>query len=130
MGAWSHTSFANDDALDWAAGLVRRGVTAIKDAFAAVSENDEEYLEVDAACAALAAAEVVAALASAPAPNLPKKVTAWLVGKGPPTPELLEAARRAVKRVLRASELRDLWNASPKAETWRAEVEGLLARLV
>lgn len=130
MGAWSHTSFANDDASDWVAALNRRGASAIAQAFAAVPESDEEPLGARVACAALAAAEVVAALASAPAPNLPKKVTAWLVGKGPPTPELLEAARRAVKRVLRASELRDLWSASPKAETWRAEVEGLLARLV
>lgn len=129
MGAWSHTSFANDDASDWVAALVRCGVPAITEAFAAVPENDEEPLGARAACAALAAAEVVAALAGAPAPNLPKKVTAWLVGQAPPTPEQVEAARRAVKRVLRASELRDLWGASPKAETWRAEVERLLARL-
>lgn len=130
MGAWGHGNFANDDASDWVAALNRRGPSALARAFAAVPENDEEYLQVSAACAALAAAEVVAALAGAPGANLPKKVTAWVAGKPHPTPELFEAARRAVKRVLRASELRELWAESPNAEAWRAEVEGVLARLV
>jgi hypothetical protein len=38
-------------------------------------------------------------------------------------------ARRAVERVLRASELRDLWAESPKSAIWQAEVAELLARL-
>jgi hypothetical protein len=129
MGAWSHGSFANDDALDWVAALSANGSDAIVQALARVPEDDDEYLEAPAACAAVAAAEVVAAQAGLPAAKLPAKVSAWVAGQPRPSPGLIELARRAVERVLRASELRDLWAESPKSAVWQAEVAGLLARL-
>ena len=129
MGAWSHGSFANDDALDWVAALSASGSGAIVQALARVPEHDDEYLEAPAACAAVAAAEVVAAQAGLPAAKLPAKVSAWVAGQPRPSPDLIELARRAVERVLRASELRDLWAESPKSAVWQAEVAGLLARL-
>lgn len=129
MGSWSHGSFANDDALDWVAALPTGGPDAIVRALAAVPEHDDEFLGARAACAAVAAAEVVAAQAGLPAAKLPAKVAAWVAGQSRPSPELIELARRAVERVLRASELRDLWAESPKSAVWQAEVAGLLARL-
>jgi Domain of unknown function (DUF4259) len=129
MGAWAHGSFANDDALDWVAMLSRSGSDAISQALSAVPQADDDYLEAPAASAAIAAAEVVAAQAGSPAAKLPDEVSAWVASQPRPTPELIALARRAVRRVLRLSELCDLWAESKKSEAWQGEVSGLLARL-
>jgi Domain of unknown function (DUF4259) len=129
MGAWSHGNFANDNALDWVAALRRDGSGAVIHALNAVPESDDQYLQASTASAALAAAEVVAAQAGSPAPKLPTKVSAWVSNQPPPAPELVAIARRAVERVLRRSELRDLWAESASSEAWQAEVAGLLTRL-
>src|SRR5262249_14352864 len=121
MGAWAHGSFANDDALDWVAALSRTGSGAVVQALSAVPESDDEYLEAPPASAAVAAAEVVAAQAGSPAAKLPDEVTAWVASQPRPTPELLALARRAVERVLRSSELRDLRAHSEDSEAWQAE---------
>ncbi len=129
MGAWAHGSFANDDALDWVATLSRSGSSAISQALSAVPEADDDYLEAPTASAAIAAAEVVAAQAGSPADKFPAEVSAWVASQPRPAPELIALARRAVQRVLRLSELRDLWAESEDSDAWQAEVSGLLARL-
>ena len=129
MGAWSHSSFNNDDALDWVAALSRSGSGAITQALNAVPESDDKNLEAPVASAAVAAAEVVAAQAGSPAAKLPPEASAWVAKQPPPTPELVSLARRAVERVLRLSELRDLWADSENSQAWQTEVSDLLARL-
>src|SRR5262245_15156924 len=129
MGAWGHGSFANDDALDWVASLLRNGSSAIVRALNAVPESDDDYLEAPSASVAVAAAEVVAAQAGSPSAKLPAEVSAWVASQSQPAPELVALAQRAVERVLRRSELRDLWADSKKSEAWQAEVAGLLTRL-
>ncbi|MBO0697582.1 MAG: DUF4259 domain-containing protein, partial [Zavarzinella sp.] len=69
------------------------------------------------------------AQAGSPAAKLPAEVSAWLGSQPRPAPELVALARRAVERVLRRSELRDLWADSEDSEAWQAELSGLLARL-
>ncbi len=81
MGAWGHRPFQNDDAADWAASLQHRGGReSISAAFVPVLKADEEdkYLEAPAASQAIAAAEVVAALAGRPATDLPSDLGEWL----------------------------------------------------
>jgi hypothetical protein len=129
MGAWSHESFENDDARDWVGELEGAEDTEpIVEAFEAVLEADD-YLEAPEASMGLAAAEVVAALLGRPAAKLPDEVTSWVEGKGPPKPALVKKAQRVVKRILKDSELKDLWAESEDSAKWQQEVEGLLRRL-
>jgi hypothetical protein len=100
MGAWAYGNFANDDALDWVGTLTDRGSAAIIQALSAVSKSDE-YLDAPFASAAIAAAEVVAALAGSPAATLPPEVSTWVASQPKPTQALLGLARGAVERVLR-----------------------------
>lgn len=59
MGAWGHGSFQNDCALDWLAELEAGGIEAIREA---LQPSAHEYIEVDDASNAIAAAvEIVAA---------------------------------------------------------------------
>lgn len=60
MGAWSHESFGNDTAADWAYGLSEcKDMAYIESALDAVlSEND--YLDSDIGSEAVAAIEVIA----------------------------------------------------------------------
>jgi hypothetical protein len=129
MGAWSHGSFDNDDALDWVGELQDAdGIEPISDAFEAVLGVDD-YLEAPEASMGLAAAEVVAALLGKPAAKLPNEVVAWVVGKKPPKPTLVKKAQRVVKRILKDSELKELWAESEDSDKWQQEVQSLLNRL-
>lgn len=130
MGAWAHGSFGNDDALDWVGELEgAEGVEPIAEAFEAVLAAGDDYLKAPEASAALAAAEVVAALLGRPAAELPDEVAAWVVGKKSPAAGLVKKAERAVRRILEASELKDLWADSGDSAKWQADVEGLLRRV-
>jgi hypothetical protein len=129
MGAWSHESFENDDAMDWVGELEgAEGTEPIVEAFEAVLQT-ADYLEAPEASMGLAAAEVVAALLGKPAAKLPDEVTSWVAGQRPPPSALFKKARRVVERILEDSELKDLWAESEELATWQQEVEGLLRRL-
>src|SRR5262245_57980703 len=109
MGAWAHGSFDNDDALDGVGELEGAEDTEpITQAFDAVLEADD-YREAPEASMGIAAAEVVAALLGKLAAKLPDEVTSWLVGKKPPKPALVKKAQRVVERILKDSELKELW---------------------
>ena len=70
----------------------------------------DDYLEAPICCAALAAAEVIAALRGRPAPRLPDELVEWLARvSGDPGEELTTNARNAVDAIRRSSELRELW---------------------
>ena len=130
MGCWGYGSFDNDDACDWVYELeVAEDIGPVSEALALALEAD--YLDAFHACRGIAAAEVVAALMGNPAGNLPEEVKAWVVGKEPPEPALIEKARRAVTRILEDSELRELWDEVQDEERmrWQQEVEDLLRRL-
>ncbi len=68
-------------------------------------------LELDPASAAIAAAELSAACAGAPADDLPDQIRRW-VGEHPHEPHTAETeqAAEAVERVRAESELRELWD--------------------
>ncbi len=129
MVAWAHGSFDNEDALDWVSELeCAEDTEPISEAFDTVLEADD-YLEVSEASMGIAAAEVVAALIGKPAVKLPDEVSSWLVGKKAPKPVLVKKARLVVKRILKDSELKELWAESEDLAKWQREVEGLLHRL-
>jgi hypothetical protein len=127
MGAWGAGNFENDDALDWLAVLQAEGLQAAGGAIQDVLTLADDYLEAPTCCAALAAAEVIAALRGRPASRLPDELVEWL-GRvsGDPGEELTTNARNAVDAIRRSSELRELWEDD---EEWKQEVDGLYARL-
>jgi hypothetical protein len=127
VGAWGAGNFENDDALDWLAVLQAEGLPAAGAAIQDVLTLADDYLEAPTCCAALAAAEVIAALRGRPASRLPDELVEWL-GRvsGDPGEQLATNARNAVDAIRRSSELRELWEDD---EEWKQEVDGLYARL-
>jgi hypothetical protein len=129
MGAWSHTSFGNDDALDFITEVEEDGEPAIANAFEVVNFlKPDDYLEAPDASVALAAAELVAARRGKPPADFPPQA-AEVVARINDHRTLSEGAVKAVKRVLDYSELKDLWAESQEFDKWRADVHDLLERL-
>lgn len=130
MGAWSAGAFNNDDARDWIAELAgSEGTTALEDTLNAISPDDSEYVEAPECSMAVVAAEVVAALAQRPSTDLPDELREWLRGKPVPDERLLRRAHDAVARILRSSELKDLWSESSDASAWTGSLHDLQERL-
>ncbi|HET6180490.1 MAG TPA: DUF4259 domain-containing protein [Candidatus Sulfotelmatobacter sp.] len=129
MGAWGTGSFENDDAADWLAGLATIAPGDLTQVFVRSADNPE-YLEAPDASAAVAAAEVVAALNGAPAEGIPPAIVEW-TKKNPLacSPELKALAVRALDRVRRNSELKDLWMEADGLNDWIAAIQNLQTRL-
>jgi len=136
MGAWGTDSFANDEALDFLNELVEADDdTPLYEALAGVAEaSSAQYLNVSAASAALAAAEVIPALTGAPSAKTPQELQNWLeLQPGDVAKELVdthsEYANAVINRVKISSELAELWAESDYHDAWHAEVDDLRRRL-
>ncbi len=129
MGAWGTGSFENDDARDWVAGLGTMAPEDLTKIFARAAD-DPQYLEGPAAYVTVAAGEVVAALKGAPGAGVPAAVVEW-VGRHPGalTAGLTDLAGRAVDRVRRNSELKDLWMQADGLNEWIAAIGELQGRI-
>lgn len=132
MGAWGTGSFENDAASDWFY-LVEEAVepgliiaSALDDALA-----DAGYLELDSACAAVAAAELLASCAGAMPEDLSDHIRRWANEHShQPHANEIEHAVQAVERVRHESELRELWDEDAGANNpWLRAVDDLVARL-
>jgi hypothetical protein len=132
MGTWAHRSFDNDDAMDFADELCGAEIVEpIVIALRAVIRVGDDYLEAPKAVKGLAAAEVMAALLGKPAAKLPEEVIQWVKNRKAPDEELARKARQVVTRILRDSELKDLWGESADLGLlWQEDAENLLRRLV
>ncbi len=133
MGAWGHTNFDNDDALDFLNGF-REEPTAdtLLKALAPILETaeEEEYIEAPDASAALAAAEIVAALVGRPSPTLPDEIPALLENLlKEKVANIQKVAHKAVKQILKESELQELWAEGGEPNEWQAVQRDLLIRL-
>jgi hypothetical protein len=129
MGAWGTGSFENDDARDWVADL---GTLAPADLTKILVQaaDDPAYLEAPTASIAVAAAEVVAALNGSPAVGAPAAILDWThKNRQASTPELKTLALRALDRVRRNSEVKDLWMEADGLNDWIAALKDLQARL-
>ena len=132
MAAGGYTTFENDDATDWLDGFGSDGASAAQVALETVTGLDPlDYLEATEAAHALAAAEMVAAARDGDTSRLPKDAVARLQDNAAKinAAKLLSPARRAVSRVLKNSELKELWEDSADAEDWEVDVRELLERL-
>ena len=131
MGAWGHGSFAHDSALDWLEDLLEGGHPVVGEALDRVATaGDQTYVEADDCCAALAAAELVAAALGRGDDRLDEEALMWLQEHRDAIREMgTSSAERAVSRVYQKSELRDLWNENGPDTEWHADVRELLRRL-
>ena len=130
MGAWGVGTFENDDAGDWVYQLESAADLKLVRRTLAAAADPDGYLEAPACAEALAAAEVVAALAGRPAPDLPEEVRGWAKDhalRAPP--DLLDLSVRALDQVAADSELRELWDDSDEGPAWIDRVQELRSRL-
>jgi hypothetical protein len=130
MGAWGIGTFENDDASDWVYQLEESGdLTLVKDTLLAAAEP-KGYLESPACSEALAAAEVVAAMAGRPAPDLPEEVRAW-VGEHRTAiaPDLRALALKAIDQIGGDSELKELWAEAEESDAWADRLLELRGRI-
>jgi|RhiMethySRZTD1v2_1073278.scaffolds.fasta_scaffold509164_2 Domain of unknown function (DUF4259) len=131
MGAWGHGSFENDSALDWVENAFKPGgAAAVESALRYAAESTEDvYLDIDEASAVVAAAEFVAAAKDGDLSKLGPTQNDFATHRQSLTsPHLLPLARRALQRVLRKSELQELWTEG-QDKSWLNEMTNLLARL-
>ena len=133
MGAWGYRNFENDSAMNFVGDFKELPtIDVIKEALSLVIEvgTEEEYIEADEATAALIAAEIVAIVLGQAAPDAPEELSA-LVQKAGLTADdkLVKIARKAVKQVLKESELRELWAEGGEPNEWQQVQAGLLKRL-
>jgi len=131
MGAWGAGPFENDDALDWVWELEddTDGSVIIDTLRLATKLADSDYLDVDDANNAVAAAEIVASPRGERSAGLPTEASVWLDANG----ALVDAAMRAtahaaVTRVSENSEARDLWD-DAGSPAWGDYIAALLGRL-
>lgn len=130
MGTWNVDSFANDDAADWLTQFQKvASVHILKDALSLVI-GSEEYLELPACNIAIAAAEVVAAIRTPPSQNLPKSVHEFIGRVEQRDIEsLTKMARSAVEKIMKCSELQELWDEGANSFQWHQAMDALLLKL-
>lgn len=131
-GAWGSGAFDNDDALDFATDLARQQDAALVYQTLRAVRDRTGYLEAPDGSAAVAAAEVVAALNGHPCKGMPEALEKWIQRQKRPTKEQVSLAVAAVQRVRGAgSELGELWaDAKPSdRRQWEAAMSDLMKRL-
>jgi hypothetical protein len=132
MGVWGSGSFENDDAADWVCEFENSGVAAAASALEQVSSiAEDEYLEAPEASMAIAAAEIVAAARDGDLSKLSETAREAFARyrESLIASQLSESARRVVERILRRSELKELWEESEEGEIWSRGMDTLSLRL-
>ncbi len=125
-------TFELDEVSDWLAGFETDGAAAIEAALTLVNEMDkDDFIEASDAAFALAAAELVAAARDEDNSRIPKAIHASLEGHEDSinAAKFASAARKAVSRVLKNSELKDLAEEEGEGEEWAEDLGDLLERL-
>src|SRR5699024_7343188 len=90
----------------------------LEEAFSRVLEAEDEP-EASDCMIAIAAAEVVAALRKRPSVKPPDEVVEYVTRIGAaPSPELVQSALEATKRIQKKSELQELWDESEGRAEW------------
>ena len=94
--------------------------------------GDADYLELDASCEAIAAAELSASCAGQAPARLPDRVRGWVdANPHQPHDSEIEQAVQAVSRVRAESELGERWDEVVESQenAWLREIDDLIARL-
>jgi len=137
MGAWSAETFGNDRAGDWACELAEADdLTFVEQTLDEVLANGAAYLDSDAACAGLAACEVLARLKGqwGKRDADSRNVDDWVESHLQIVPKrLIAKAIEVIDRITREpSELLELWAESEKSRScaWPDVVADLRMRVI
>lgn len=130
MGTWSHESFGNDTANDWAYELEdATDFSVIEAALQMALDEGDEYLDADLAMEAIAAVEVIAKRLGKGTQSdvYTEKVDQWLETiSEQPSDGLLSLAKRVLERIAADdSELKELWLESDEYELWLGNIQQL-----
>lgn len=130
MGTWSHESFGNDTANDWAYELEdATDFSVIEAALQVALDEGDEYLDADLAMEAIAAVEVIAKRLGKGTQSdvYTEKVEQWLETiSEQPSDDLLSLAKRVLERIVADdSELKELWLESDEYELWLGNIQQL-----
>ena len=130
MGTWSHESFGNDTANDWAYELEdATDFSVIEAALQVALDEGDEYLDADLAMEAIAAIEVIAKRLGKGTQSdvYTEKVDQWLETiSEQPSDGLLSLAKRVLERIVADdSELKELWLESDEYELWLGNIQQL-----
>lgn len=130
MGTWSHGSFGNDTANDWAYELEdATDFSVIEAALQVALDEGDEYLDADLAMEAIAAVEVIAKRLGKGTQSdvYTEKVDQWLETiSEQPSDDLLSLAKRVLERIVADdSELKELWLESDEYELWLGNIQQL-----
>lgn len=130
MGTWSHESFGNDTANDWAYELEdATDFSVIEAALQVALDEGDEYLDADLAMEAIAAIEVIAKRLGKGTQSdvYTEKVDQWLETiSEQPSDDLLSLAKRVLERIVADdSELKELWLESDEYELWLGNIQQL-----
>lgn len=136
MGAWSEENFGNDDANDWVWDLEKsKGTDILLAPFKSILNNNE-YLESPDCSEALAAAEVVAAALTGDMSKIPEEAQKWLnkkqgiFGKKPQIgKEQAILAEQTVQKIIKDSELKELWEETDDFAKWQKIQIHLITKL-
>ncbi|MEN8321075.1 DUF4259 domain-containing protein [Acinetobacter junii] len=124
MGTWSHESFGNDTANDWAYELESAtDFSVIETALQVALDEGDEYLDADLAMEAIAKR-----LGKGTQSDVyTEKVDQWLETiSEQPSDDLLSLAKRVLKRIVADdSELKELWLESDEYELWLGSIQQL-----
>jgi hypothetical protein len=127
MGVHGVSPFDNDEASDFVVEIIgAEDMNVIAQAVYAVPDADEQYVESGTATRALVAAEVLAAQMGNESGDVPDELQGWIQSQDDPDNALLIRARSAMQRVLRNSELRELWQESKLFPAWRERIQYLM----
>jgi hypothetical protein len=134
MGAWDHSNFGNDTAHDFVFEVTEQGMEKITHAIKTVAEcPEDELLEADEGCEALAAIEFIAAAKGKMAEDFPENAEDWLAGKdidGITAADIISESEKALARIKSDnSELKELWKESDKFNDWINVIENLRSRI-
>lgn len=130
MSVWGSGIFENDDALDWIYDLADSGtLSRVISALDVIIKNKEDELDIPDCRIALAAAEIVAAMAGDPSPDLPEEAEEWIGEKILEDEKIREKAEKAVRKIQANSELKNRWEKAANYSKWQATISDLIRRL-
>lgn len=136
MGAWDTGVFDNDSALDWLDDIITSGsldtiLIPLKQVVNREKKILSKYVEEPLGSECLAAAEIIATSIGKPGPNIPLELCQWVEAESPQIDSrIVQLAATAVRMILTASELRELWEESEEYSEWLITVNDLEKRLV
>ena len=130
MGVWGTGAFENDAAIEWSSDLAEAAdLTFVTDTLSSAQEVDDDELDVELGCTAVAACEVIARLQgrAVRAGAMDAMLDEWV--RSHPvrlTADVVKLATNVLDRVSAGSELAQLWRGDI---TWMSQVKELRRRV-